>query len=470
MTVKGIFPRRTPPPPSAGWWAVALPLALMLASDYKLRSRDVDQAVGGSADLTVLIEVAVYGMAALYLVYTFGLRPPSRRITGLLFAAWTFCGYVAFSALWSPFKSLGLVRGAQLMVTMLLAHLIATRATPADLRRLAHAFIGIVVVSVGIGVAHPFPRTRLTEERFNWLYVHPVQAGVYLGIAVLLTVGYLIRWTTPRDRLWHPLLYLGALAVLSGALVATGTRGAALGCALGLVVLLATARGPRGRIDVLVMGAAVAVVGVLAFSNSILAFVARGESAETLSSLNSRTDLWTLAMAAYSEEPIFGRGLGASRGLFLDDIGLGGGHNAFVNALVDNGTVGTAAFVTLLMTLGFVLLMLARHRTLRADAGMLLGILGFFLADSITTEGLAAPANVSSMWLLLLVAWSETLRRQGGDPPQAPGAAIGEARDEAPGAALGAAPGEGRGDRAARVRVSAVVPAPPHVEGAPQQP
>lgn len=434
MPVTSLFPRHRPRPRSAGRWTLALPLALMLASDYKLRSREVDQAVGGSADLTVLAEIGVYGMAAFWLVYRFGLRPPTRRLTGLLFAGWAFAMFVALSALWSPFKALGVVRGAQLLVTMWVAHALATRATAADLRRLAHAFIAIVLASIAVGVAHPFPRTKHTEDRFNWLFVHPVIAGVYLGVAILLTVGYLIRWTTPRDRLWHPALYIGALAVLSGALVMTGTRGAALGCAAGLLVLLATSRGPQGRVDVLVLGAAVGALGVLAFSDKILGFVARGESAQKLASLNSRTELWALAMDAYAESPVFGRGLGASRGLFLEDMGLGGGHNAFINALVDNGAVGAAIFAAVLLTLGFVLLMLARHRRLRADAGMLLGILAFFLADSITTEGLAAPANVSGIWLLLLVAWAETLRRQGGDP--VPGAAP----DAVPDAASAAPP------------------------------
>ncbi|MFC9976916.1 O-antigen ligase family protein [Spirillospora sp. NPDC127200] len=423
MTPTGTFPRpvlfarRRPSAPTAGWWTYVLPLALMLASDYKLRSREVDQAVGGSADLTVLVEIAVYGLAALYLVHRFGLRPPTHKITGLLLAGWAFAVYVAMSALWSPFKALGVVRGAQLLVTMFVLHAVATRATPGDMRRLAHAFIAIVVVSVGIGVAHPFPRTSRTEDRFNWLFVHPVIAGVYLGIAVLLTVGYLIRWNDRGHRLWHPAVYAGVLALLTAALLATGTRGAAFGCAAGLFVLLATARGPRGRVDVAVLGAAVTALAALAFSEKIMAFVARGESAEKVASLNSRTDLWSLAMKAYAEEPIFGRGLGASRGLFLEDIGLGGGHNAFINALVDNGAVGATTFAALLLTLAFVLLLLVRHRALRPDAGMLLGILGFFLVDSITTEGLAAPANVSGIWLLILVAWAETLRRQGAEPP-----------------------------------------------------
>jgi O-antigen ligase len=425
MTATGRFPRLTflpgyrPAPPAAGWWAVVLPLALMLSSDYKLRSREVDQAVSGSADLTVLVEIGVYGFAALYLYYRFGLRAPSRPATGLLLAAWGFAAYLAMSALWSPFPSLGVVRGTQLLITMCVVYVIATRAEPRDLHRLAHTFIVIVLASVAIGVAHPFPRTSLTEDRFNWLYVHPVQAAVYLAVALLLTVSYLIRFETPQHRLWHPLLYLGAMAVLAGALIATGTRGAAAGCAVGMLVLLATSRGPKGRVDVLVLGAAVATVATLAFSEKILAFVSRGETTEKLTSLNSRTELWSLAMRAYREEPIFGRGLGASRGLFLDDIGLGGGHNAFVNALVDNGAVGTVIFAALLLTLGFVLLLLARHRGLRTDAGMLLGILACFLVNSITTEGMAAPANVSGIWLLILVGWAEVLRRQGGDPAPA---------------------------------------------------
>ncbi|MFB4313045.1 O-antigen ligase family protein [Actinomadura sp. 21ATH] len=424
MTSTGRFPRPTllprhrlrPAVPSAGWWSVVLPLALMLSSDYKLRSREVDQAVGGSADLTVLVEIGVYGFAALYLYYRFGLRAPSRPTTGLLLAAWAWAGYVAMSALWSPFMSLGAVRGVQLLITMCLAFTLARRAEPRDLHRLAHAFIAIVLVSVAIGVAHPFPRTSRTEDRFNWLFVHPVVAGVYLAVGILLTTSYLIRMERPEHRLWHPVTYLGAMAVLTGALVATGTRGAAAGCAVGLVVLLATSRGPRGRVDVMVLGAAVATVAVLAFSEKILAFVARGETAAKVASLNSRTELWTFAMQAYREEPLFGHGLGASRGIFLDDIGLGGAHNAFVNAMVDNGTVGAAIFIVLLLTLAFVLLLMARQRTLRTDAGMLLGILAFFVVNSITTEYLAAPANVSGIWLMILVCWTEVLRRQGGDP------------------------------------------------------
>jgi exopolysaccharide production protein ExoQ len=398
-------------------WQVVLPLALILASDYKLRSRANDESIGGKPDLTILLEIGVYALAALFLYFRFGLRAPARRRSGLLLLAWAWAGYAAFTALWSPFPMLSIVRGVQMLITMALVHVLATRASVADLRRLAHAFVIVVICSVGIGIVHPFPRTHLTLDRFNWLYVHPVIAGVYLGLGVLFVAGFLVRHGIVGRRFqsgkfWPASVYIVALMVLSGALVATGTRGAASGCAVGLAILLATVNGPRGRADLVVLGFAVTALGVLAFSAPIREFVQRGETADKLASLNSRTDLWELALAAFRQEPIFGHGMGASRGLFLQQLGLGGGHNAFINALVDNGAVGAVLFVGLLITLAVVLIGLVRVQRTRADAGMLLAIVGFFVTDGITTEGLATPANVSGVWLLLLVAWTEVLRRR----------------------------------------------------------
>jgi exopolysaccharide production protein ExoQ len=399
-------------------WPAILPPALILASDYKLRSREAGASLSGGADLMVLVEIAIYAAAALFMYRRFGLRPPVRRTTGLLFAAWSWGGFLALSALWSPYPAISVVRAAQTLIVLSACQLLATRARTADMHRFAHLFIAIVLISVGIGVVHPFPRTNLTQDRFNWLFVHPVTAGVYLGVAVLLVTAFMIRRQPaptrgPRRILgpWPLPVYLGSLVILAGALAATGTRGAAVGCVLGLAVLLATANGPRGRVDLLVTSVAVAIIVVLAFAQAVLSFATRGEDAEQLSSLNSRTDLWALAFKRIAEEPIFGYGLGASRGLFLRDTGLGGGHNAFVNALVDNGYVGLILFVLLLITLGTVLMALVRYREVRSDAGLLAGLTGFFVVDAITFEGLAAPANVAGVWLFLMVAWTEVLRR-----------------------------------------------------------
>jgi exopolysaccharide production protein ExoQ len=268
-------------PPRLAWWPAVLPLLLMLISDDKLRLRPPEESIAGQADRTVVVEIAVYVCVAIYLYLRFGLRPPRRRATILTVLAWLFAGYAALSALWSPYPGPAVVRAAQLLITASLAHVIATRARVEELHRFAHAFVVAVLLSVGIGVVHPFRRLPLMQDRFNWLYVHQVVVGIYLAIAVLVVTAYLTRrGDQTRARLWSTGTYVVILAILVSALIATGTRGAAVGCAAGLVVMLATSRGPRGRAEMIIMAIPVAVIVVLSLSDKILAFMTRGETAE----------------------------------------------------------------------------------------------------------------------------------------------------------------------------------------------
>jgi O-antigen ligase len=250
------------------------------------------------------------------------------------------------------------------------------------------------------------------QDRFNWLYVHQVVVGIYLAVAVLVVAAYLTRrGDQTRARLWSTGTYVVILAILVSALIATGTRGAAVGCAAGLVVMLATARGPRGRAEMIIMAIPVAVIVVLSLSDKILAFMTRGETAEQLESFNSRTELWSLAMDAVHDRPLFGWGMSAARGIFYDEIGLGGGHNAFVNVLVDGGFVGLLIFVLLLLELAVQLIARARLREARVDAGMLLGLVTLLVVDGLTAEMMATTANVASVWLFVAIAWTRVLGR-----------------------------------------------------------
>jgi hypothetical protein len=95
-------------------------------------------------------------------------------------------------------------------------------------------------------------------------------------------------------------------------------------------------------------------------SSAIESFFARGESLQQLSTLNSQHSL-------------YGFGLTASRGLFLDSIGLGGGHNAVVNLLIDNGVLGALVWLTLLVTILVTATRLSRTRPgLHVDRGTVL--------------------------------------------------------------------------------------------------
>lgn len=399
-------------------WPVVCVLALILVSDFQFRLRDNDQAVSGNADPFVLLEIATYGMVALFLFTRFRPAPTLHRAGKLTVLAYAYAVVLVVSAVYSPYLMLALVRAGQVVVVVALCRSIVRHTDATVPHRIAHAYLALIAGAVVFGALFPFPRLPSQPDRFTWLYVHPVQAGEMIAIALVISGAYLL--TGHLERLgprWPTLTYATMFAICLGGLVATKTRGAILGAAVGVAVLLWMRwRGPA-RFEFAVVGAIVLVVIAASSSEAILEFFARGESVERLATLNSRTDLWTAAFQLWAERPLYGYGLAASRGLFLDTIGLGGGHNALVNLMVDTGLVGALTWLALLVAIVVAASRLARRSgTGRADGTIVLAVLLGMIANSIFTDGLGAPANVSCTWLYLLVAWVILGRGASGPP------------------------------------------------------
>ncbi|MFC7717553.1 hypothetical protein [Nonomuraea recticatena] len=104
-------------------------MALILASEYKLRSRGIGEAISGGVDTQILVEIGVYGLVAVYLYRRFGIRSPRRTASIALVLAWIFALYVAMSVMWTPYPQFAVVRAAQLLVTASVCQVVATRAT-----------------------------------------------------------------------------------------------------------------------------------------------------------------------------------------------------------------------------------------------------------------------------------------------------------------------------------------------------
>ena len=398
-------------------WVLALaPLALMVASDYKLRLRDPTATIGGRPDAVVLAELVVYALVGLLLVAAVS-AAGARRPEPLLVAAWCFAGFMAASALYAPYPKFALARGAEWLVLILLAQTLARRADRRHLHRIAHGFVVLVIASICLGTLHRYPAVGpVVEGRFTWLYVHPVVSAIYMGAAVVISVCYLAFRARPGTHLWPRWLYGLAAAVALAGLLASKTRAAAAGCVVGAALAYLLAVDPRRRSAAVVVGLClVAIVAVLA-GGQVSDFATRHESSAQLASLNFRTTLWHLAYDAFRAHPIGGYGLTSSHGIFLAATGLGGGHNALVNVLVDGGVVGAALWLTLVISLLVYALRLLRRRDerLRIDLALVLGVLSFLVVDSLTTEGLSAPANVASVWLAVLVGWCVVLVRRPG--------------------------------------------------------
>jgi O-antigen ligase len=392
------------------YWPIVCVLAFVVASDYKFRLRANNDTIQGQADIFVVIEVATYALIAAFLFWRFKPTFRLRRADAVTYLGYAYIVVCVGSALYSPYHALALVRAGQMVVVLAFARSVARHADPAAPHRIAHAYAVLIAGSTIFGVLVPYPKLPSQPGRFTWLYIHPVEAGMLLAIAVIILTAYLLGSRVPRNGpRWHLGVYAVLWLICVAGLLATGTRGAALGAVVGIVVVVATRwRGIR-KLEIALLGG-IALGGVaLALGPQITAFVARGESAAQLATLNFRTDLWSQALADFAQHPLYGFGFTADRGLFLDTTGLGGGHNAIINLLVDTGLVGTAVWFALLIGIGVTAYRL-RPRGMATDRGLVLALLVGMFANSMFTDELGAPANAMCTWLFVLLAWVGILR------------------------------------------------------------
>ncbi|BAN02522.1 O-antigen ligase family protein [Ilumatobacter coccineus] len=401
-----------------------LPLVLIVATEYKFRRRAIDDALGGSIDIMIAVELGMYALVGAWAVYR--LAPTRPRLTPLIVAMWGYILTTAASALYSTFPFLAMARAVQLVIIGALLHVIATDGRLSMITKLVHGWIVLISVSILAGLAYVAPTTGPQEGRFTWLYVHSVSAGSMLALSVPMLFGIWLTMGQPgmRIRLPWPRWVYGALLVFQTVfLLATRTRGSIGGALVAVAVMAWVLLGQRAKPQ-LVLGSLVAGGAFsLAFGGPILEFLTRGESAEKIGTFNRRTEIWTLAWEAFVGRPLHGLGFTSAKGVFFDETGLGGAHNALINVMIDAGLAGLIWWIGLLVAVGVVIARigrLARSDTpmsgacgsLKADHGILLGMFISSLINSVTTEGLGAGVNVSAIWLFLMVAWLCTIRRE----------------------------------------------------------
>jgi O-antigen ligase len=392
-------------------WVLLCALCMFVGSDYKFRTRDVTASISGSPDFFVLLELGLYAGLALYLLLRRAGPPRALRLPLLLVLTFVYGAVVLVSAPFSPFPLFGVVRSIEMAIGMALALAIALQASRAELHRMAHGFVVLVTLSVAYGVLVPStPVSNQQVGRFTWLSVHPNDSAVFLGVGSVLAFVYLTRRDERPGPHWRPWVYGALLAVQVYGLVASHTRGAVLGAVAAVVVvqwnvLSGAVRRMEYALGLAVVGALAALVAL----DAILTYVSRGESVEQLSTLNSRTELWTFALDAAAQKPLYGWGTGASQGIFLDEIGLGGGHNMIVNVLVDLGVVGLLVWAALVGTTVVRAVTLPRAAPgepgLIVDRAVVVGVLTMILVDGFFIAGPGGVANVASTWLLLTVGW-----------------------------------------------------------------
>jgi O-antigen ligase len=395
---------------------VGLTLLAFVATDYKFRRRSLAESVSGSADLAVLAELGMYAVIATGLLFVVGRVPVGIRDLGPA-TRWlvAFAAVCASSTLWSPYASLAAVRSGQFAILTAGALVLARHGTVQLMHTVTHAFLGLTVASALLGVVFRYDYrldTQLAEPipRYSWFVVHPVVAGLYLATAIVLAAGYARR--VANGALWPPWVYRASIVVCAVALAATKTRASMGAAVIGLVVLFVLTVRKVHWIDVAAVVACVLALVVVVAGSDIGDFLRRGQSTEELGSFSSRTVLWSQAIDKWEESPIAGYGVQSARALFYETTGLGGGHNAIINVLVETGTIGILCWGAVVGGVALGLRRLWSHVPIRSEVGMLAAVFVTHLLNAMTYEGLGSLLNVALIWLLVLVAWVEVLERR----------------------------------------------------------
>lgn len=373
--------------------------------------------LGTAGAILIVFATAAYGLSQRDRLTAIFLR------SGLLLIAplWAI-----FSVVWSQFPGTTLKYGAELLITVVAAVLIAFAPSPkAVLKGLLLAFLIYAVTalafggSVGMGAGGQTAFSGLSDSKN--LLADIASTGCVISLAVLAIA------CAGRDPVWAALavgaagvqLYLLFVSRSAGAVLGLGVGASALGA---LLILLAAGRSVR-LISAGVLGLAV-LAAALFYQSLSAALIDLGTAAfDKDPTLTGRTYLWYRAAGLIAEYPMLGRGYSAfwvqgnvdAEGLWrYAGIATRGGfnfHNLGVEILVHLGWIGLALIVAVAVT-GTIALI--RRFVVEATLPLCfwIAILVYQLVRTpIESVGLA-PFHISTLFVFAALAAAFSPRRE----------------------------------------------------------
>jgi len=258
------------------------------------------------------------------------------------------------------------------------------------------AAVGAVAVLSLLMVARVPGVASVASGRWTVFDIGPNSLGFLIGFALVTALWWLVA-STGKTTVGYVCgaLVMGLLVV---ALLLTGSRGALLGTAAGVFVLVArTFDLRRGIVYVAVVTFVVVVFGsnLREVSEPI---VGRFEAAIFGTSRGARDVIWTTSWDLVMEQPIVGYGLQASAaiGAVLSDGGNLAAHNTPLSLLLAFGVMGFGLWLAI-VTSAFRRVWSIRHQ----PAGLLFLGLMAFLATSMVFNDYGKHKLV---WLILAFA------------------------------------------------------------------
>ncbi len=398
-----------------------LPLVL-LAVDFNLRPGSPGHA--GGLDQQSLVKALLYGTLALHGLLSLRAQRPPR---GLVLLLLVYAVVAAASVFYADAVFLALGGGVALVAVALAAHSMSALA-PASVERIwrisFHGLVALALVSLVLYIVLPqfaVASGVAGSGRLRGLTGAPNSLGPLMAVGILIAI-YLFGQRPGGTRRSGIIL---AIALMSLALVLTGSRTAIGG--LGLAVMVSAAAS-----SALVAGVAIAAAGLGVWLliqphllhqvlRALAELVSRSGQVFELTSFTGRVEIWRFSIERWLAAPWLGYGLGGPRQVISEGWSnrwggtTGTAHNMLLESLMSVGLVGTTI---LFVGVALLLVELLKHYRRcerstdeRRFRWLLLALALFIIIDGCMEKSFAGLPSPQTIVLAMLLGSHFALKR-----------------------------------------------------------
>jgi O-antigen ligase len=380
-------------------------IVLLSHTVFTARIRDPrDILTNTSPTLDIAIEVAIWIVVFCYgsLRLLFDLRILRGLKTLIGACALIYLCLAAASAGYAASPVITLVWSFKLLTSILMALVLLYSDGPArpEQRLVSASYTGLVLMLAQfalLAVMSPSSAADRSIETDIWRLgghlLPATQLSVVTGMIIVTgMVGVLLRRHSRSTLL---LMGLSALTLLG-----TLGRSGMIATCLGLCFVLIYYRRATRLVGLALIGLLV-LVAVPGLSEFAWDLISRKQSAEQISSLTGRVQIWEAALELIAERPLLGWGyVSGSRVAFLSAFRWFPAihtHNAVIESLLTLGAIGTSVLLTLVILTFAGLKSLMRSAADNPSLVTMIGLLIVIVADGMFTSGVGGTPRFETM-------------------------------------------------------------------------
>lgn len=286
---------------------------------------------------------------------------------------------------------------AVVMMYVVLEQLITSRRSMINLLKALYAsmLFPLAYTVVLMGVGSPPSEVKGSFTRIAGPFSQSTTFGRYLAFMIIFGVAILPYLSKRSKR-----IMAGILALSGVFLLLTLTRGALIGCIIGLLVVAVVQRNKKILVGFLIAGVAAAfVVPGLANRFAEVGSTRAVGGAPTGNTLLWRFGYWTQVLPLANSNPVTGIGLNMTQYKTTDEKQP---HNDFIRSYVETGALGFICYCAWMISL----VGLGRRASRRApprtmDRAVAVGFLGCAASFVVQSAGANVMSNVVSVWYLI---------------------------------------------------------------------